>query len=193
MSEAVLKRVAERFPEAIVQGYSYLGDETLVVSREHLVEVARFCHDDPSVDLKLPLSVTCVDYLGQPRPRFELVYTLYSIAHRHRLRLKVQLDEADPVAPSVTSVWQGMDYWERYCWDMYGIRFTGRTTELKRLWMYEEFVGHPLRKDYPLRGRQPRIPQRDFKDIYRGPGPGPGSEPADHAPTSRPTSLPVLK
>ncbi len=193
MSEAVLKRVAERFPEAIVQGYSYLGDETLVVKREHLVEVARFCHDDPSVDLKLPLSVTCVDYLGQERPRFELVYTLYSIAHKHRLRLKVQLEEANPVAPSVTPVWAGMDYWERYCWDMYGIQFTGRTTELKRLWMYEEFVGHPLRKDYPLRGRQPRIPQRDFQDIYRGPGPGPGSEPAAHAPATRPGSLPVLK
>jgi NADH-quinone oxidoreductase subunit C len=193
VSEAVLKRVAERFPDAIVQGYSYLGDETLVVRREHLLEVARFCHDDPSVDLKLPLSVTCVDYLGQPRPRFELVYTLYSIAQKHRLRLKVQLEEADPVAPSVTAVWQGLDYWERYCWDMYGIRFTGRTGELRRLWMYEEFVGHPLRKDYPLRGRQPRIPERDFKDIYRGPGPGPGSGPADHAPTPRPTALPVVK
>ena len=191
MSESALRKVAEKFPAAIEHGYTQHGDETLVIAPAHLVEVARFCHDDPELDLKLPLSVTCVDWIGQT-PRFELVYTLYSITKKQHLRLKVRVPESDPVVPSVVSVWRGMDYWERYCWDMYGIRFSGRPA-MKRLWLYEEFVGHPLRKDYPLRGRQPLIPERDFSDITRGPGPGFGSEQADRSPIPRPGSLPVVK
>lgn len=191
MSEFALQRVAERFPHAVQQGYSQHGDETLVIAREHLVEVARFCHEDPELDLKLPLSVTCVDFLGET-PRFELVYTLYSITKKHHLRLKVRLPEEDPVAPTLTSVYRGLDYWERYCWDMYGIKFSGRT-ETKRLWLYEEFDGHPLRKDYPLRGRQPIVPERPLRDIYRGPGPGPGSPPASRTNPPRPSQLPIVK
>jgi NADH-quinone oxidoreductase subunit C len=126
-------------------------------------------------------------------PRFELVYVLYSVKKRHRLQLKVRVPEEDPSAPSLTDIYRGLDFWERYCWDMYGIRFHGRTKPLKRLWMYEEFEGHPLRKDYPLRGRQPLIPDRDFADIYRGPGPGPGSEPSKHGAVPRPSQLPILK
>jgi NADH-quinone oxidoreductase subunit C len=74
------------------------------------------------------------------------------------------------VAPSLTSVWRGADWFERYCFDMYGIRFTGHP-DLRRLFMYDEFVGHPLRKDYPLRGRQPLVPEREVDERFRGPGP----------------------
>lgn len=188
MSESALRRVADRFPDAVVQAYVQHGDEVVVIARDQLVEVARFCKDDPELDLKLPLSVTCVDFLGET-PRFELVYTLYSITKKHHLRLKVRVPEEDPVAPSVTSVWRGMDFWERYCWDMYGVRFSGRDGPMRRLWLYEEFVGHPLRKDYPLRGRQPLTAELEVQDIYRGPGPGPGSVPS----APRPTGLPVVK
>lgn len=191
MIESNLTLLAERFPDAIVQAYTLLGDETVVVKREHLVEVARFVKEDPAFDLKLPISVTCVDYLGET-PRFELVYTLYSVNLKHHLRIKVRVSEEDPVAPTVTTVWRGMDYWERYCWDMYGIRFEGRASH-KRLWLYEEFEGHPLRKDYPLRGRQPLIPEAPVRDMYRGPGPGPGSPPASRSNPPRPSSLPIVK
>ena len=191
MSEFALQRVAERFPDAVVQGYELHGDDTLVIRREHLPEVARFCKNDPELDFKLPVSVTCVDYIDE-KPRFELVYTLYSISKKHHLRLKVRVGEDDPTVPSTIDVWRGIDWWERYCWDMYGIKFTGRDS-LKRLWMYEEFEGHPLRKDYPLRGRQGLIPERDVRDIYRGPGPGPGSAPASRSNAPRPSQLPILK
>lgn len=191
MSVKALERVAERFPEAVVQGYSLHGDETLVIEREHLLEVARFCKEDPELDLKLPLSVTCVDYIDE-KPRFELVYTLYSITKKHRLRLKVRVPEEDAVAPSTVSVWRGMDWWERYCWDMYGVSFSGRD-EMRRLWMYEEFEGFPLRKDYPLRGRQPLLPEENVQDIYRGPGPGPGSPPASRSNPPSPSQLPIVK
>lgn len=192
MSEMALRRVADRFPEAVLHAYTQHGDETLLIDREKLVEVARFCREDPELDLKLPVSLTCVDYIEES-PRFELVYTLYSITRKHRLRIKVRVPEEDPVAPSLTAIYRGLDFWERYCWDMYGVRFTDREKALNRLWMYEEFEGHPLRKDYPLRGRQGLIPERDVQDIYRGPGPGPGSEPAARSPEPRPTQLPVLK
>lgn len=191
MSEFALKRVAERFPDAVVEGYSYLGDETLVIKREAIAEVARFCKDDPELDFKMPLSLTCVDYIDE-KPRFELVYTLYSITKKHHLRLKLRVSAEDPVVPTTIDVWRGMDWWERYCWDMYGIQFSGRGS-MKRLWMYEEFEGHPLRKDYPLRGRQPLIPEADIQDIYRGPGPGPGSPPASRSNPPRPSQLPIVK
>ena len=76
----------------------------------------------------------------------------------------------DCVVESVTPVWRGADWFERYCFDMYGIRFSGHP-DMRRLLMYDEFVGHPLRKDYPLRGRQPLVVEREVKDVYRGPGP----------------------
>ncbi len=113
--------------------------------------------------------ITAVDYLGQ-EPRFEVVYNLYATTTNERIRLRVKVPEQDCEIPTVTPVWRGADWFERYCLDMYGIRFAGHP-DPRRLFMYEEFVGHPLRKDYPLRGRQPLVPEREIKDIFRGPGP----------------------
>ena len=88
--------------------------------------------------------------------RFEVVYHFYSSAHSHRLRLKVPLTAADPTVASLTGLWASANWFEREVWDMFGVRFTGHPN-LKRLLMYEEFNGHPLRKDYPVRKRQPLI------------------------------------
>jgi NADH-quinone oxidoreductase subunit C len=99
-----------------------------------------------------------------------VVYNCLSTVHNQRVRLRVKVPEDDLVLPSVTSVWRGVDWFERYCFDMYGIRFEGHP-DLRRLLMYDEFVGSPLRKDYPLKGRQPLTPEREVRDIYRGPGP----------------------
>jgi len=102
-------------------------------------------------------------------PRFEVVYFLFSVTHNEHLRLKVRVGEENPEIPSVTSIFQGANWWERFIWDFYGIRFGGHP-DLRRILMYEEFKGHPLRKDYPLRERQPLIPERPIRDIFRGPG-----------------------
>lgn len=88
--------------------------------------------------------------------RFELVYHLYSSPHNHRVRVKVPLAAADLSAPSVTGLWASANWFEREVWDLFGIRFTGHP-DLRRILMYEEFQGHPLRKDYPARKRQPLI------------------------------------
>ena len=93
---------------------------------------------------------------GEPSPRFEMVYHLFSLTHRHRIRVKVPVEAADPRIDSVTSVWKGANWFEREVWDMFGITFAGHP-HLKRILMYEGFQGHPLRKDYPVNHRQPLV------------------------------------
>ncbi len=88
--------------------------------------------------------------------RFVVVYHFFSLAHKHRLRLEIPVEEQDAEVDSVTSLWAGADWLEREVWDMFGIRFRGHPN-LKRILMYEEFTGHPLRKDYPVKKRQPLI------------------------------------
>ena len=116
--------------------------------------------DDAELRFDMLSDLTAVDYLKFPGredgPRFEVVYHLYSLPHNHRVRLKVRLDEDDPVVTSAVSVWPIADWLEREVWDMFGVRFAGHP-DLRRLLMYEEFVGHPLRKDYPINRRQPLI------------------------------------
>ena len=88
--------------------------------------------------------------------RFVVVCHLFSLALKHRLRLEVPVDEADAEVDSLTSVWASADWLEREVWDMFGIRFRGHPN-LKRILLYDEFVGHPLRKEYPVNRRQPLI------------------------------------
>ncbi len=88
--------------------------------------------------------------------RFVVVYHFYSTVHKHRLRLVIPVEEADAEVDSLTSLWPGADWLEREVWDMFGINFRGHPN-LKRILMYEEFEGHPLRKDYPVKKRQPLI------------------------------------
>jgi NADH-quinone oxidoreductase subunit C len=103
--------------------------------------------------------LTAVDYLGR-RPRFEVIYQLYSISLNHRLRVKVPVGEEDPSVPTASGVWKSALWAERETWDMFGIRFSGHP-DLRRILMYPEFEGHPLRKDYPLLQRQPLVLERD--------------------------------
>ncbi len=170
MSKAIVSALVSRFPEGTHDPYEGVGgDDCLFVRRAAVLEVCRFLKGDPAMAFNMAPYITAVDYLGV-EPRFEVVYNLLSTVHNHRVRLRVQVPEEDLEVPSVTPVWRGADWFERYCFDMYGIRFTGHP-DLRRLLMYDEFVGWPLRKDYPLRGRQPLVPEREVSDIFRGPGP----------------------
>jgi NADH-quinone oxidoreductase subunit C len=170
MSKAVIDLLAARFPEAVTGCHQGVGgDDVAFVERGRIVEVCRFLKDDPALSFDLAPYLTAVDYLGS-EPRFEVVYNLYSTVHNHRVRLRVKVPEDDCWVPTVTGVWRGADWFERYCLDLYGIQFPGHP-DPRRLYMYEEFVGHPLRKDYPLKGRQPLVPEREIADIFRGPGP----------------------
>ncbi len=110
------------------------------------------------VALKQPAQIPDEDpWPGPPsRSRFTVVYHFYSTAHKHRLRLVVPVEESDASVDSLTALWPGADWLEREVWDMFGIEFRGHPN-LKRILMYEEFQGHPLRKDYPVNKRQPLI------------------------------------
>ena len=103
-----------------------------------------------------PMAETWERGVSANEHRFDLVYHVYSTAHHHRLRLRVPIASSDPSAPSLTALWESANWLEREVWDMFGIRFTGHPN-LRRILMYEEFQGHPLRKDYPIRKRQPLI------------------------------------
>jgi NADH-quinone oxidoreductase subunit C len=167
MSKAVIDALVARFPDAVYDPYVGLGgDDCAFVKRERIADVCRALKQDLGFDMA-PY-ITAVDYLGQT-PRFEVVYNLYATKANARVRLRVKVGEGEAL-PSVTGVWRGANWFERYCWDMYGIPVEGHP-DLRRLLLYEEFVGHPLRKDYPLRGRQPLVPEREVRDIFRGPGP----------------------
>jgi NADH-quinone oxidoreductase subunit C len=168
MSKAVIEALSARFPDAVTDPYEGVGgDDCAFVKKDRIADVCRFLKSERSFEMA-PY-ITAVDYLGQ-EPRFEVVYNFYSTRTNERIRLRVKVPESDCVVPSVTGLWRGADWFERYCFDMYGIRFTGHP-DLRRLLMYDEFVGYPLRKDYPLRGRQPLVPEREVHDLYRGPGP----------------------
>jgi NADH-quinone oxidoreductase subunit C len=151
----VLRKLVETFGDAVTTTRSDFGDDTAVVRRERIVEVCKVLRDDPDLRFDLAVDLTGVDYLGE-EPRFEVVYHLYSIPKRHRLRIKARVPEDDPVIDSVVPVWPGMDWYEREAWDMYGIVFRGHPS-LRRILLYDGFVGHPLRKDYPKAKRQPTI------------------------------------
>ena len=172
MSKFALDLLSSRFPEAFVERYlDRTGDEWAIVRPESIRQLASDLKNDPTLDFKLFLSMDAVDRLQLPvsTPRFEVIYLLFSITRNEHVRLKVRVEEAAPELPSITSVFQGADWFERFVWDFYGIRFEGHK-DLRRILMYEEFKGHPLRKDYALRERQPLIPERPIKDLFRGPG-----------------------
>jgi NADH dehydrogenase I D subunit len=154
-SSPLLERLRERFSADVLATDRHRGDDSAIVRPQRLLEIARFVRDDPALRFDLPLDVTCVDYLGQAE-RFEVVYHLFSTAHHQRLRLKVRLPEHDPRVDSVTPVWVGANWLERETYDMYGVHFSGHP-DLRRIYLYEEFEGHPLRKDYPKERRQPLI------------------------------------
>lgn len=132
---------------------------------DQLLEVMRFLRDDPRTQLDLLSDLTCVDYLEYPdaRDRFGITYNLLSTTHNHRLFARCLVNDPDPGVPSVTDIWRGAEWLEREVFDMFGIRFD-QHPDLRRILTWDGFKAHPLRKDYPLRGRGER---EDFKVVGR--------------------------
>ncbi|MFB0566856.1 MAG: NADH-quinone oxidoreductase subunit C [Candidatus Aminicenantaceae bacterium] len=153
----ILEELNEKFPQKIRETSKLFGDVAIVIERESLFEIVAFLKNKP-YECNMLLDLTCVDYKGQ-EPRFEIVYHLFSVPNNHRLRIKTQLSEKDLIIDSLTSLWRNANWLEREVFDMFGVHFKGHP-DLRRIFMYDGFEGYPLRKDYPLRKRQPRIPLR---------------------------------
>jgi NADH-quinone oxidoreductase subunit C len=139
----------EAVPGAAFEAVPALDLQTTVyASRDELPAVAAALRDHPGLGFGLLVDLTAVD-LHPREPRFELVYLMVSLQHRHRLRCKVRLGGADPRIGTVSTVWPAANWLEREVWDLYGIVFDGHP-DLRRLLMPEDWEGFPLRKDYPV-------------------------------------------
>ncbi len=156
MTEQVITGLREQFGESILATDSQYGDNVVVVAKDKLVAVAEFLRDNTELLFDSPVFVTCTDNLGSKGPRFSVSYQLRSSKLYHKIRLKVDVEENSLTCPSLTPIWRGFEWQERETYDMYGIQFEGHP-DLRRIYMYDEFVGHPLRKDYPKEKRQPLV------------------------------------
>jgi NADH-quinone oxidoreductase subunit C len=132
------------------------GILVFVVAPDELLPTVRQLRDEHGFDIFL--DVTAIDWIGQV-PRFEVVHHFYSTTHKVRVRLKTRVAEADPSVDSLLPLYGSAAFMERECHDMYGIRFRGNA-DLRPILLYEGFVGHPLRKDYPKQQEQPLVPYR---------------------------------
>jgi NADH-quinone oxidoreductase subunit C len=145
LDNELVKRYRARFGNGLREAWEDRKQAILVVERGRLEEIAKFTRDDEKFDLLSDL--TAVDWPKREK-RFDVVLNLYSFAHNSRLRLKVHAGENEPV-PSVSGVWSTANWLEREVYDMFGIRFEGHPN-LTRILLPEEWLGHPLRKDYDI-------------------------------------------
>lgn len=157
MTSYLLDTLKTKFSASVLAIHAFRGDETAVVKKEKLLEIGAFLKQELGFDFLMDL--TAADYLPR-EPRFELVCHLYSSKHNYRLRLKCPVSGDDATVDSLTPLWAGANWFEREVYDMFGIKFNGHP-DLRRILMYEGFEGHPLKKDYPLKKRQPRLPHKD--------------------------------
>ena len=165
----VIERLRAQFGDAVVESHAHRGDQTAVVRVDCYHEAVRFLRDDPECGFDFLTDLTAVDRLKlRQSPRFELVLHLYSSRRNARFRLKTRPENDGALAvDSVVDLYPAANWPEREVWDMFGIRFRGHPN-LKRILMYEEFVGHPLRKDYPVNKRQPLVEVRKIADDRPG-------------------------
>jgi NADH-quinone oxidoreductase subunit C len=170
--DPLVAAVVSRLGDSVVSAKELVGEITLFVERDRIVDVCRAFKQDGFVYL---VDLCGVDYSKFPNhtgPRFSVVYTLYSFQKNARVRLRVWAAE-DEAVPSVTSVWKTANWHERETWDMLGISFSGHPN-LERILMWEGFNGHPLRKDFPIRGIDTGA--RIYPEVFpEGGGPKAGS------------------
>jgi len=146
----LVEKIKEKFPQAMEEVVCFRDEYTIRVKKGHLLEVARFLKVEPEYRFNFLSDLCGVDY-PEGEHHFEVVYHLYSMEHRYRLRMKVSLLTSDLNIPSVVSVWKTANWHERECYDLLGINFSGHP-DLRRILTPDGFKDYPLRKDFPLRG-----------------------------------------
>jgi NADH-quinone oxidoreductase subunit C len=148
MSKQVVEKLKGAFGALVLGDVEYRGETSITVDGSAIVKICTFLRDDCGYNF---LSDLCgVDYLGRT-PRFEVVYNMYNLTDKTRLRVKVQVEEQNPSVDTVSGVWSTANWHERECWDLMGISFNNHP-DLRRILMPADWVGFPLRKDYPVQG-----------------------------------------
>ncbi|HET7545806.1 MAG TPA: NADH-quinone oxidoreductase subunit C [Polyangiaceae bacterium] len=168
MSKALLDLIKKNFASAVLETHALYGDETAVIDPAAWKEVARFLRDNPQASIDMLTDLTVVDF-PEREPRFEIVAHFHSLTKGHRLRLKTRTGDSegdDAEIDSLTELWASANWLEREAFDMFGVVFKGHP-DLRRILLYPEFEGHPLRKDYPADKIQPLIAYRDVPNIEK--------------------------
>lgn len=166
MSKIILDRLVEKFGADVRETSSFRGDDVALIALSRWREAAEFVKSDPRCQCDYFVDLSVVD-LCDPRTddldmeeRFEVYVIAYSVTKKHRVRLKTRTSGEDPRVPTLSAVWKGANWMEREAFDMYGVRFDGHP-DLRRILMYEEFQGFPLRKEYPANKAQPLVAYRE--------------------------------
>lgn len=165
---AIAERLKDSFPEEVLEIIESRGQVGVVVRRERIKALCHWLRHEPDLDFNLLMDLCGVDYTGMNKDYFEVVYNLYSISQRHMIRLRARVPAEDCRIDSVTSIWQGTNWHERECYDLLGIVFEGHP-DLRRILLPDDWVGHPLRKDYPLQisGKQEWAGYEELKELSK--------------------------
>jgi len=171
-ADGIITALRSEFPDLTIEPKPMLmrgdqpGDQVCVrIEPENLLDVMRFLHDDERMKFEQLNDLAGIDYLDFPgaTDRYAVVYTLLSVTHNHRFWIKCFANDPEPKMPSVVSIWLGADWMEREVYDLLGIVFEGHP-DLRRILTWDGFEAHPLRKDYPLRGKGER---QDYEVLGR--------------------------
>src|SRR4030042_3902256 len=158
--KVIVKKLKSMFPESILEVTDFRGDLQVLVDREKILEICRYLKTDKELNFNMLLDVCGVDYLQMnSQARFAVVYHMYSLNKKHRVRLKAFLNDDTPVVESVCSIWKSANWFEREAYDLFGIQFKNHP-HLKRILTHPNFHGHPLRKDYDSTKRHPQVERR---------------------------------
>jgi NADH-quinone oxidoreductase subunit C len=160
----IAEALKEKFPDEVLFVETHQGQAAVVMRKDRAFDVLKHLHGSPELSMDHLRDLCGVDYMGKKDPRFEVVYHLYSIKHRHMLRVRVQVPENKCSVKSVVPIWRGADWHERECYDLFGIAFEGHP-DLRRILLPEDWEGHPLRKDYPIKGPSPEQDWHGYREV----------------------------
>ena len=166
MNPNTIDQIKEVFSSHILSCETYRDEVTIRVTPDVIFQFCQFLRDHESVQMQTMMDLTAVDYLDSKRdPRFDVVYHFHSFKFQHRLRVKTGVCEKDCEIESISPLWACANWYERECYDMYGIIFKNHPN-LERLLMYDGFEGFPLRKDYPAGKQQPLVELNAVDERY---------------------------
>jgi NADH-quinone oxidoreductase subunit C len=146
----IIEQINKSLPGSIEEQNEYRDELQVYVKKEFFPELMKLLRNEKTFNYDLLLDIAGIDRLPD-EPRFELVYVLFSLEHNRRLIVKLKVDISDSV-PSMTGIWKSADWPEREVFDLLGINFSGHP-DLRRILTWDNFEGHPLRKDFPLKGK----------------------------------------
>ncbi|MCL4458040.1 MAG: NADH-quinone oxidoreductase subunit C [Nitrospirae bacterium] len=158
--------IRDRYPAEVKEIKEFRGQVSVIVKRDRVKEIMKYLHHTPELYFDYLQDLCGVDHSGRKEPRFEVVYHLYSIRHRHTIRIKAEVPEDNCAIDSVTDIWAGANWHERECYDLFGIKFNGHP-DLRRILLPEDWEGHPLRKDYPLKADLGEMEWNGYKEVLQ--------------------------